>query len=136
VAHQLSGRQTMAAATLLKRDRTLPVDTAVAQVREPGGTAPSPPVAAAPAEPYPAVLDHVQGALAAIQGAGGTDGPLTTAQVRELVAALEPLVGLYEHLAWVVASLETGQAVRSLRLSDLAARRRRGAGPATGGRGS
>jgi ParB family chromosome partitioning protein len=105
VDHDLSGRQTVAAAQLLKKNRALPIDEAVALVL---GTAEAAPASAPAARPN-GQLRPMQAALReAISllrrpGTVGEDAPLTVAELHEIYRLLEPLAGVYIQLAPAIA---------------------------------
>lgn len=106
VDYDLSGRQTVAAAQLLKKNRALTIDEAVALVL---GTADAAAPAPEPAAPPPGQLWPMQAALhEAVSllrrpSPAGEDVPLTVAELREIYRLLEPLAGVYIQLAPAIA---------------------------------
>ncbi len=124
--HQLSGRQTVAAAQLLKRQRNLSVDAAVAQVL--GGPSTSDHVAA---PPDPAQQEHYRQVRGLLQEVGRLlrqpdpatgESVLGVVEVRELYALLEPLAALFEELTPVVERIEAeGDVDLQVRVSEMLA---------------
>lgn len=126
VDQQLSGRQTVAAAQLLKRERDLSVEEAVAQVV--GGAAPAeaetPPGRGAAAEQYRQLRDLLRAATRMLREPDPATGEsvLGVAEVIELHALLEPLAVLFVELAPVVERVQSeGDVELQVRLSELLA---------------
>jgi ParB family chromosome partitioning protein len=126
VEHQLSGRQTVAAAQLLKRQRDLSVEDAVAAVLGGGAAA----EAAAGARPgaAPQQYRQVRELLRAVTGLIRQPDPATgesvlgVAEVVELHALLEPLAALFVELGPVVERVEQERHVElQVRLSEMLA---------------
>jgi ParB/RepB/Spo0J family partition protein len=113
--HDLSGRQTLAAAQLLKRRLGLTVAEAVARVQAGEGAPPRPAGAPAPAPPAAPAADEMDAndpqrrywllttylsrAVAVLDEAGADEEtPLSRAQVSDLLTLLEPLLRLHATL--------------------------------------
>ena len=125
VEQQLSGRQTVAAAQLLKRVRGLSVDEAVAQVVS-GAVVGADAEAALPTPSGPQQYQQVRELLLAVGRAIRQPDPATgesvlgVAEVVELHALLEPLAALFVELAPVVERVESERNVElQVRLSEL-----------------
>ena len=106
VAHNLSGRQTVAAAQMLRKEPALPVAEAVAQVLAAEADAARP-----ERDSYPHVRQVLIQAGTHLRAAarGAALVPLTAARVRELHGLLEPLVALYGQLGTRLAQIDAGQ---------------------------
>jgi ParB family chromosome partitioning protein len=121
---QLSGRQTMAAAQLLKRQRGLSVDEAVAQVLSgaSGAESEAAPAASPLPQQYQQVRESLVAALRLIQQPDPATGEsvLGVAEVVELHALLEPLATLFVELSPIVERATSERHVElQVRLSEL-----------------
>jgi ParB family chromosome partitioning protein len=127
VEHQLSGRQTVAAAQLLKRQRGLSVAEAVAQVvgvgaaAEEGASETPRPAQQAQYRQVRELLQAVVGLIRQPDPATG-ESVLGVVEVVELHALLEPLAALFVELGPVVERVEQERDVElQVRLSEMLA---------------